>query len=86
MSQFPSLKKILPLNEQRMPLSYRLLDRLHPAVPVVICFAGSSFPQSGLPDKLPTAGMYFVNGDEDSTVPHYRLRKVEEESLIENCD
>lgn len=47
------LQKTSPLNEQRMPFSYGLLDGLYHEAPVVGSFARSSLPQGGLSNEMP---------------------------------
>lgn len=73
-----------------MPLSHRLLDRLHHEGPVVIGFAGAPLPQDSLSNELPAAasgsGAHFINGDQDCVGPSNRLSKMEEESLVEDDD
>lgn len=67
-----------------MPLGYGLLDGLLHEVPVVGRFPRSALPYRGLSDELPGVRAHLVNGDEHGAVPRWRLRHVEQKSLVEN--
>lgn len=73
-----------------MPLSHRLLARLHHEGPVVTGFAGAPLFQGSLSNELPAAASdpraHFINGDQDCAVLGNRLSEMEEESLVEDDD
>lgn len=78
------LQKSSPLNEERMPLGYRLLDGLGHEVPVVSCLPCRVPTHSGLPDEMPGLRAHFIKGDEHRAVPRCSLGHGEQEGLIEN--
>lgn len=78
------LQKSCPLNEERMPLGYRLLDGLGHEVPMASCIPCHAPAHTGLPDEVPGLRAHFIKGDEHRAVPCCSPGHGEQEGLVEN--